>query len=118
MVPSSGWLRLYHTLEFGKNLHAQDSRTSSSHNFPPTLLEALGRPIDPDEEDEVIMARVGPCRAVLRRECHGVLRRLQLDFDQAGRRDSPDFMRESVVIGVHRTWARSILTYIFTSTQS
>lgn len=52
------------------------------------LLDEVGRPVDPDNPHDVHRVSVGPFDLVLRRDCHGVLRKMEVSF--------PNEMREVV----------------------
>jgi hypothetical protein len=48
--------------------------------LPSSFLDAIGRPVDQDEASGEHTASVGDTRFRLRRDCHGVLRRLEISF--------------------------------------
>lgn len=48
--------------------------------LPSAFLNAIGRPVDPDAAHDTHEATVGATRLRLRRDCHGVLRRLEVQF--------------------------------------
>lgn len=54
---------------------------------PRQILEAIGRPVDAGAANDDHVATVGETRLCLRRDCHGVLRRLEVQFhEDVGRR--------------------------------
>lgn len=54
---------------------------------PLRILEAIGRPVDAGAAHDDHVATVGDTRLRLRRDCHGVLRRLEVRFEEdVGRR--------------------------------
>jgi len=60
--------------------------------LPEELLDAIGAPVDSTEQNETYSARFGDAHLCLRRDCHGVLRRVDLSFHAAQR----EFVRNTV----------------------
>lgn len=52
--------------------------------LPQTILDALGTPVDTDDAHGEHVATQGAVRFRLRRDCHGRLRRLEVDLGDAG----------------------------------
>lgn len=61
---------------------------TATTELPSDLLDEVGRPVDPNNPHDVHRVSVGPFNLVLRRDCQGVLRKMEISFS--------DEMREGV----------------------